>query len=140
MGRNLRRGALNLQSVQGSIEEIAKEKIKSRIREAKKEKIPVMDEFEVYALERLRVQNYVCELTGWPFDVVLSTPGAGRRQLAPSPDRIDPSRGYVRGNVRWVFWCLNRGKGTMDDVLFVRVCAAVADRARAQGLIPFMME
>ena len=138
MVRNPRRSVLNLRSVQGEIEELAREKIRARVRDAKKDNIPVMEDFEVYALERLRAQDYTCELTGWPFDVAFKTPGAGRRQMAPSPDRIDPAGGYVRGNVRWVFWCLNRGKGTMDHVLFLRVCAAVGDRARAQGMIPYM--
>jgi hypothetical protein len=37
--------------------------------------------------------------TAWPYANV--TP------LRPSPDRIDPSCGYVEGNVRWVPWLLN---------------------------------
>ena len=126
---------IDLQSIQGAIEALARERIEDRISDAKAKNIPIMNNFEIYAIDRLRTQNHVCALTGWRFDVAFETTGAGRRHFAPSPDRIDPNRGYVRGNVQWVLWCLNRGKGTLEETDFIRVCAAVADHARARGLI-----
>jgi hypothetical protein len=68
-------------------------------------------------------------VTGEAFDVVYRTAGAGGTHLAPSPDRIVPELGYVRGNVRWFLWAVNRAKGEMPDDLFVDICTAVAARA-----------
>jgi hypothetical protein len=75
---------------------------------------------------RISEQGYRCALTHIPFDVDYRTEGAGGTHLAPSPDRIEPGRGYVPGNVRWVLWAINRAKGEMPDELFLRICCAIA--------------
>jgi len=70
--------------------------------------------------------GYLCEMTGIRFDVEnFKTDGAGGTHLAPSPDQIEAGKGYVRGNVRWVLWAVNRAKGEMADDLFVKICREV---------------
>jgi hypothetical protein len=52
-----------------------------------------------------------CEVTGIPFTMWVGTTVA----TSPSLDRIDPSRGYVDGNCRFVLWAVNRFKGDGSD-------------------------
>ena len=63
---------------------------------------------EILTVEDLReVVNRAggrCEVSGLPLDCN----GAGRRPFAPSLDRIDASKGYVRGNVRVVCLMVNQ--------------------------------
>lgn len=44
-----------------------------------------------------------------------------------SLDRIDSSRGYIKGNVQWIHKRINRMKWDMDDASFVLFCKAIAD-------------
>ena len=44
----------------------------------------------------------------------------------PSLDRIDSSKGYLKGNVRFVTVMANLAKGTFSDAELVRFCQAVA--------------
>ena len=58
-----------------------------------------------------------CEYSGRAFDL---TKGG-----APSCDRIDNSKGYAEGNVAWVRWDCNRGKGEMSRAEYVELCRDV---------------
>lgn len=42
-----------------------------------------------------------------------------------SVDRIDPSIGYVEGNVQWVCWRVNDAKANMNNIDFINMCAAI---------------
>jgi hypothetical protein len=44
---------------------------------------------------------------------------------AASVDRIDPTKGYVEGNVQWAHWRCNDAKANMDNEDFLRMCAAI---------------
>jgi len=44
-----------------------------------------------------------------------------------SPDRIDPSKGYVEGNVRWVHKTINSMRNSMCDQEFRRWCRLVCE-------------
>ncbi len=58
-----------------------------------------------------------CSATGLPLNLDWSGPGR-RNPWAPSLDRIDPSKGYLQGNVRIVCVIFNLAKGDwMDDVV-----------------------
>lgn len=46
-----------------------------------------------------------------------------------SIDKIDPDKGYVRGNVQWVSWQLNRAKGEYPLDVLITMCRAVLERA-----------
>lgn len=50
--------------------------------------------------------------------------------LAPSLDRLDPSRGYVRGNVRVVSWRANRIKSDASAAELRRLAAYASRRVR----------
>ena len=68
-----------------------------------------------YLWELYLKQNKRCLLTG----IVLSM-GRGARSIGQtaSLDRIDSSKGYVDGNVRWVHKDVNRMKWDMSDKIF----------------------
>lgn len=58
-----------------------------------------------------------CELTGIPF-VVAGTHG---KFFSPSLDRIDPKKGYVDDNCRFILFAVNtlKGVGTDEDMMLV---------------------
>lgn len=47
----------------------------------------------------------------------------------PSLDCINPSKGYVRGNVQWLTWRVNRAKGEQSQSEFLSMCKAVLEGA-----------
>lgn len=53
------------------------------------------------------------------------------RTSTASLDRIDPKRGYIRGNVRWIHKDINRIKWDMTDEVFL---SFVRDIAKTWGL------
>lgn len=73
---------------------------------SKKSGLPFdLDQEYLYNLYNL--QNGVCIYTKEP--LLLE-----RENLASlSLDKIEPSLGYVKGNVQWVCWAVNRAKGEM---------------------------
>ena len=95
------------------------------MRRAAKKKLPVDKSFVEDSLLSVRQAGYRCSISGHPFDLEYKTAGAGGTHFAPSPDKIDPQLGYVRGNVRWVLWCFNRGKGEMSADRFLEACRLV---------------
>lgn len=62
-----------------------------------------------------------CAKTGVPFSLIKSH-GAYHNPYAPSPDRIDPTRGYARDNVQWVLTWYNRAKGELGDSDMYLMC------------------
>ena len=66
-------------------------------------------------------QNKKCALTGW--DLYFS-PQDGRDTTA-SLDRIDSSKGYIEGNVQFVFKQVNKCKLNCSEELFYNMCKAV---------------
>ena len=75
-------------------------------------------------------QGGVCPYTGW----VLQTPKntAHYNQLGKTPDRasldrIDSSKGYVRGNIQFVSLIVQYAKNGWDDVEVLKLCKAVVD-------------
>ena len=69
-----------------------------------------------------------CPKTGLAFDL---TPHEKLRRnpLAPSPDQINPGRGYVRGNVQVVCDWYNNAKQQLTDAKMLAFCRAVVDNA-----------
>jgi len=56
-----------------------------------------------------------CPITGIPFSLNNSK---GMRDDSPSIDRLVPSRGYKRGNIRIISWLANRMKGDKTKAEF----------------------
>ena len=113
---------------EGKVQKQAYKAASAAIARAKKNRLKCDEEWMLKSHLLIAEQGYVCKMTGIKFDVDFKTEGAGGTHLAPSPDRVDPKEGYVPGNVRWVLWAVNRGKGEMDENLYVEICQAVAQR------------
>lgn len=73
-------------------------------------------------------QDRKCALTGVALSVLQEDP------LCLSLDQIDPSKGYVIGNVQWLAWVVNRAKGdlSMDD--FYEMCEVLLSNRKVQRL------
>jgi len=66
-------------------------------------------------------QNGKCALTG--DDIRLAWDGVQTASL----DRIDSSKGYVKGNVQWVHKDINYMKKDLEEKYFVGLCSFVAN-------------
>jgi len=65
--------------------------------------------------EYLRRFSLTCAETGVEMTL---TPN---RANTLSIDRINNSKGYIKGNVRFVCWCINRGKGNLPNNQFKKI-------------------
>ena len=59
-----------------------------------------------------KLQNGKCEITGIPFEVVIRGKPGPR---SPSLDRIVPSLGYIKSNVRMILYAINTFKNEWSD-------------------------
>lgn len=64
--------------------------------------------------------NGSCAMTGWDISLKYSDQTA-------SLDRIDSSKGYVRGNIQWVHTMVNMSKNKFDSTKFIEMCVSIAD-------------
>lgn len=62
-------------------------------------------------------QQGICPYTGWQF--------SSKRERRPSLDRIDPSKGYVPGNVQFVSLIAQFAKGDFSEETLIRFCEDV---------------
>ena len=77
-------------------------------------------------LEKLaEEQNYCCALTGIPLK--RKNLGGKRHYNAPSVDRIDNSRGYEEGNVRWTSQWANLARNDYGDRTFYTMCKKTSE-------------
>lgn len=53
-----------------------------------------------------------------------------------SLDKINPGLGYVKGNVQWLAWAVNRAKGDMESEIFLDMCKQVLEHQKVQRLSP----
>lgn len=84
-------------------------------------------ELEVSDLVRLWfLQGGRCALTGWEMTRSL---GKGSIATNASIDRVDSSKGYVRGNVQLVCRATNTAKSNLTTEDFVALCRAVVEKA-----------
>lgn len=76
-----------------------------------------------YAWSIFEKQNKKCALTGVELRF-----GRVRRghETTASIDRIDSSKGYVKGNIQWVLKDINLAKGCLDNDYFIKLCNLVA--------------
>jgi len=80
----------------------------------------------VYLVDLFERQNGDCALTGAKMTYVA---GHGRVPTNISIDRIDSSKGYVRGNVQFVCDVTNRMKQDLDQGDFVGWCKLVLEKS-----------
>lgn len=72
-----------------------------------------------------RLKIGVCNRSGLPFAPPRS---GGRKALAASIDRIEAAKGYTRSNSQLVCDMYNMGKNQFDELDFIAMCVAVAER------------
>jgi hypothetical protein len=86
---------------------------KSRRAAAKQEGI----EFTITVEYVETIWTDVCPILGVPFQIQTKSDPNYNRNLSPSIDRIDPSKGYVEGNVAVISFRANRLKndGTLEE-------------------------
>lgn len=64
-----------------------------------------------------------CHYSG--LEMIKPTYGSGRSPYSPSIDRIDSTRGYVKGNVVWATWICNAGKNDLSVADYLHICRTV---------------
>jgi hypothetical protein len=77
-----------------------------------------------------------CAVSGLLFDLRVVGTGQARRPYAPSPDRIDPRGGYVRGNVRLVLQAVNFARNRFGDEVLMEVPTGIVARSVWAGIPP----
>lgn len=89
-----------------------------------------------YLYDLLELQDFKCALTG---DNLLPEDGSldhVRKDLPLSLDRIDSSKGYIRGNLQWVTKRVNWMKGDMSTEELFEMCNKILNHANQQPSQP----
>lgn len=73
--------------------------------------------------EMFEKQEMRCCLTGFEFDM---NPWKGN-PYGPSIDRIDSSKGYIKGNIRLVCFAVNIGLSNFGTETYIEICKAVVN-------------
>jgi hypothetical protein len=108
-------------------EEISGKYWNSLIRGAKIRKLEFNINIE-YAWELFLTQNKKCALTG--IDLIFESNSKNSTQRNASLDRIDNTKGYIRGNVQWVDKRLNVMKMDLSLDFFLNACKMVTEYKR----------
>lgn len=83
---------------------------------------------ETHIMSLYENQEQKCALTGTPFDT-------SSEIARPSLDRIDSKRGYTTDNIQLVIFSVNRCKGDLSEVTFIKLCRLVSKyKQKACGL------
>lgn len=64
-----------------------------------------------------------CELTGITF--IVGGKWGAMRSFWPTIDKIEPSRGYIQDNCRFVLWAVNTFKGQDSDAVIYQIAEAL---------------
>jgi len=90
-----------------------------------------MIEFKVsieYLWNVFEKQNRKCPYTGYDLDLTIRLNYSNSKMPAnASLDRIDSSKGYVEGNIQWVFKPINNMKGEMSHNEFLKMCKLITE-------------
>jgi len=79
---------------------------------------------EEYLADLLIDQDYKCALSGWDIDAM------NVNKNSASLDRIDSTKGYVKGNVQWVHKMVNMCKQQYTQEQFVSMCISIANKVK----------
>lgn len=96
---------------------------KNIIASAKARQLPFEIDIE-YAWNLFQKQNEKCAISGLPISFKYN--GDRKVKRTASIDRIDSSKGYVHGNIQWLYQDINYMKRKLSDVDFITLCKAVA--------------
>lgn len=75
-----------------------------------------------YLFKLFKDQKGMCAISGLVMNLEMHS------EYILSLDKIEPSLGYVEGNVQWVCWCVNRAKGQMPLADFKLLCRTIVER------------
>ena len=105
--------------------------ISSRLMQARQRAKLSNLEFDIdreYLYLIFKKQQGLCALSGVPMKV------EKHAVACLSLDKVIPELGYVKGNVQWVAWAVNRAKGDMNMEVFIDMCQKVLDYQKVQRL------
>ena len=85
----------------------------------KKSDLPECDLDKDYLYNLFKSQNGLCAIANTPLKVEVDSLDC------LSLDKIKPDLGYVKDNVQWVTWAINRAKGEMTMEQFMSMCRRV---------------
>lgn len=101
----------------------ARELIKSAAHRAKKAGLPFDLGGHVAHYQSI-IDTGLCQATGLLFDLQTTGSHSRRNPFAPSLDRINPSLGYLRGNVRVVLWAFNIALADWGGEVYAKIAKA----------------
>jgi len=78
-----------------------------------------------YAKKLFEDQNEKCAISGIPIDFALGRRDHSSGETTASLDRIDSSKGYIKGNVQWVHKSINVMKNELKEDIFFEFCLAI---------------
>lgn len=80
--------------------------------------ITIEDAWDLY-----EKQDRLCKLSDLPIEF-------GMKNWTASLDRIDSSKGYIKGNVQWVHVDINKIKMDLSQDYFIELCDSVSKKSR----------
>jgi len=101
-------------------------RIRTRVKEQGKENTLTLE----YLKEIWDRQKGICPFTGWQMELPLGTVKWSSKPVTnrASLDRIDCSKGYIQGNVRFVSVIANYARNKFDDKEVIEFCKAVTEK------------
>lgn len=76
-----------------------------------------------YMYNLLIKQDNKCALSG--LNIIFRESWQGPYEQTASLDRIDNTKGYIKGNVQWVHKDINFMKGSLDQDRFIELCSMI---------------
>lgn len=80
---------------------------------------------EKYIQDLYEKQNRLCALSNLPIEF---RPNWKKSEATASLDRIDNTKGYIKGNVQWLHKDINNMKYTFTEEYFITLCRAVSSK------------
>lgn len=109
----------------------------NRIRDgARSRKSKIKSEFNITieeAWEIFQKQNSKCALSGVPIYLPKTGKEYHEDLKTASLDRIDSSKGYIKGNVQWLHKDINRLKSDFPEYEFLRLCKLIVEYQKSSG-------
>ena len=86
----------------------------------------------IYLKKLWEEQNGICPITGWNLILPKDTAKAWdiNNPSNASLDRIDNSKGYMQGNVRYIAFMANIARSSFTDEQLIEFCKAVAENQK----------
>lgn len=91
---------------------------------SKKRSVP-FDLDKEYIIDLYKVQSGKCYYSGMPLNIIKGDLSRVHDEFKMTLDCIDPSLGYVRGNVVWCAYCVNSFKQNMSKEDMLEVCYSI---------------